>query len=140
MAAQIVPPPDYSRPFVDGKGFLTQWASWWISNLYDRTGGTTDKVEAAHSLASNAAPQATQVVAAGGLQVGGDLSGNVGLALYRVKCAVADLPATGNTEGDWAYALNGRKTGEGSGAGTGVPVWWSNGAWVAADSGATVAA
>jgi hypothetical protein len=140
MTAQNVPPLDFSQPFVDSRGFLTQWASWWLSNIYDRTGGTTDKVDAAHSLASNAAPATTQIVANGGLQVGGDLTDNVGVALYRAKCAVADLPATGNTEGDWAYALNGRKTGEGSGAGTGVPVWWSNGAWVAADSGATVAA
>jgi hypothetical protein len=32
-------------------------------------------------------------------------------------------------EGQIAYATNGRKVGEGSGAGTGVPVYFSNGAW-----------
>jgi len=51
----------------------------------------------------------------------------------------ANLPSSA-AEGDWAYALNGRKTGEAAGAGTGVPCWRSNGAWIAVDSGAAVTA
>jgi hypothetical protein len=41
---------------------------------------------------------------------------------------VAVLGSSG-VEGQIAYATNGRKVGEGSGAGTGVPVYFSNGAW-----------
>jgi hypothetical protein len=33
------------------------------------------------------------------------------------------------TEGSIAFATNGRKVGEGPGAGTGVPVYFSNGFW-----------
>ena len=42
--------------------------------------------------------------------------------------AVASLPASPQ-EGYIAYATNGRKVGEGAGSGTGVPVYFSNGAW-----------
>ena len=41
---------------------------------------------------------------------------------------VAALPST-STIGQMAFATNGRKVGEAAGAGTGVPVYWSNGAW-----------
>ncbi len=41
--------------------------------------------------------------------------------------AVAALPA--GTTGNTAYATNGRKVGEGAGAGTGVPVYFSAGQW-----------
>lgn len=37
---------------------------------------------------------------------------------------VSALPATAAT-GSFAFASNGRKTGEGSGAGTGLPVYWN---------------
>jgi hypothetical protein len=40
---------------------------------------------------------------------------------------VAGLPA--GTEGQTAHASNGRKIGEGAGAGTGVPVYFSAAAW-----------
>jgi len=43
------------------------------------------------------------------------------------KYTVALLPT--GTEGMTAYATNGRKSGEGSGAGTGVPVYFSNTEW-----------
>ena len=42
---------------------------------------------------------------------------------------VALLPATGNFEGQLAYATDGRKTAEGAGSGTGVPVYWSAANW-----------
>jgi hypothetical protein len=51
---------------------------------------------------------------------------------------VANLP-TGR-RGLFAYATNGRKNGEGVGAGTGVPVFHDGTAWRAFDTGATVAA
>jgi len=51
---------------------------------------------------------------------------------------VASLPA--GTEGALAYATNGRKVGEGAGAGTGVPVYWSTGSWRVYSTDATVAA
>lgn len=42
-------------------------------------------------------------------------------------CAVASLPA--GSEGQLAYATNGRKVGEGAGSGTGTPVYFSNAQW-----------
>jgi hypothetical protein len=41
---------------------------------------------------------------------------------------VADL-CTGLFEDEEGYATNGRKVGEGGGAGTGVPIYWSDSAW-----------
>jgi hypothetical protein len=51
---------------------------------------------------------------------------------------VANLPA--GSAGMVAYASNGRKTGEGVGAGTGVPVYFSNAAWRVYSNDAAVAA
>jgi hypothetical protein len=42
--------------------------------------------------------------------------------------SVADLP-TAPLEGQLAYATNGRKVGEPMAGGTGVPIYYSNGAW-----------
>jgi hypothetical protein len=138
MAAQSVAPPVFNLPFTDAKGMLTDHAQRLLADLYSRTGGADDKVDAAHALALAAVPQTTQVVAAGGLRNGGALNANVGVTLYRAIDLTANLPTTGNAEGDWAYATDGRKTGEGAGAGTGVPVWWSGSHWYAVDSGAVV--
>jgi hypothetical protein len=49
-------------------------------------------------------------------------------SLILPQLTVAVLGTTG-VEGQIAYATNGRKTGEGSGAGTGVPVYFSQGEW-----------
>jgi hypothetical protein len=117
--------PPYALPLVGPDGRVTAAWQWWFAQMYDRSGGTVDKVDAASATASAAAPRTTQVVAGGGLQIGGDLGANVALALYVIKTTVADLPTDGVDEGDWAYALDGRKSGEASGSGTGVPVWWS---------------
>jgi len=46
------------------------------------------------------------------------------------RYTVALLPTGANAvEGQVAFATNGRRTGQGGGAGTGVPVYWSNAAW-----------
>ena len=140
MASQSVPAPDFGQPIVDANGRASRWFQKWINTMLARTGGATDKIDAIATTAAAAVPQTTEVVAGGGLQVGGALSGNVGLALYAIQAAVAALPTAALSEGDFAYALDGRKVGEASGAGTGVPVWWSNGGWYAVDSGAVVAA
>lgn len=54
---------------------------------------------------------------------------------------VAGLPATA-ANGQWAYASNGRKPGEGAGLGTGVPVFFNapTVTWFSYCSGAVVAA
>jgi hypothetical protein len=51
---------------------------------------------------------------------------------------VATLPAR-SLPGDVAYAGDGRKNGEGAGAGTGVLVFFDGNNWIACDSGQTVA-
>ncbi len=58
----------------------------------------------------------------------------MGLAAYTVS----GLPAGSN--GQIAYASNGRKAGEGVGSGTGVPVIYTNSAWYSLFSGAAVTA
>lgn len=58
------------------------------------------------------------------------------------KFTVAQLAARGvafDMVGAVAYATDGRKAGEGAGAGTGVPVWWSGSNWLTA-ANATVTA
>ena len=66
---------------------------------------------------------------------------NAGLMVLPVPSiyTVAGLPATGAT-GQFAYASNGRKPGEGAGSGTGVPVFWNAGSasWFSYCSGAAV--
>jgi hypothetical protein len=125
----------------DGRGVAHTWFRNLVDALWQRTGGRTDKVEAAASIAASAVQQGVEVNALGGLQYGGPLGGNVGVALYVAYAAVADLPAVaGLSPGDWAYAMDGRKPGEGSGAGTGVPVFLSAGNWVSVCSGAAVTA
>ena len=141
MTAQIVPALDFSAQIVDPRtGCLTTYGDAFLRALFNRTGGQSDKVEAASVLASGAVPRGTEVIAGGGLQVGGPLGGNVGLALYAAMDQVASLPVTGVQEGDFAYALDGLKSGEASGSGTGTPCWFSGGDWYAAWSGTTVAA
>jgi hypothetical protein len=140
MTASHAPPIDPSWPIVDpASGKLTRYGERVLRGLWERTGGTADKVDAAAVLAANAAPRSTQVVGSGGLQLGGTLGESIGIVLYTAVTGAALLPA-GAAEGDWAYAVDGRKPGEGAGSGTGVPCFWSNGAWVSACSGAAVAA
>lgn len=134
-----VPQPDFGLPFVDGAGRLSRWAKAWMQAASKLLDGATTPLATTHALASSAVPQGTEVVAAGGLQHGGALGGNVGVALYVVFDAVAGLPASAGL-GDWAYALDGRKNGEGSGSGSGTPCWWDGTAWIAPDTGAAVAA
>lgn len=62
-----------------------------------------------------------------------------GIAVLR-SYTVANLPGSGNTVGNIAFATNGRKNGEGAASGTGVVVFWDGTAWRAVDTGATVAA
>jgi len=135
--ASLQPPP-FSQPVLDG-GFLSRAWQNWVSAVQTALGGRSDKVAAAYDAAMSAAPATAEVVAGAGLQGGGQVGPNVGISLYAAVTAVATLPATANA-GDWAYATNGRKPGEGSGAGTGAPVVWSNGAWVSAFNGTTITA
>lgn len=59
-------------------------------------------------------------------------------AIKQGQFTVATLPA--GVEGNILYATNGRKVGEGVGAGTGVPVYFSNGSWRVFSTDAAVAA
>jgi len=139
MAGASLSPPPIHTALVAGSGQVS--AGWlaWFNAVFDRLGAGVDKVDAAYTAAAAAAPRTTQVVAIGGLHNGGSLTeDNVAVSFYRAMTVAANLPTTGNNEGDWAYAYDGRKPGEGSGAGTGVPVWWTKGAWYAATSGAAV--
>jgi len=140
MTATRIPPPPFNSPFLDG-GFVSKTWRLFLSALYNAVYSEGfDKVDAGYQAALAAVPQGAEIEAVGGLHLGGGLGGNVAVAFYKAMTAVATLPAAGVNEGDWAYAYDGRKVGEGSGSGTGVPVWWSNGSWRAVDSGAVVAA
>ena len=132
---QAVSYQDSSLPIVDTKtGVASPYFDTLIRSLIARTGGADDLIYAANLLAGQAVPQGTEVIAGGGLQVGGALGGNVGLALYVIIGPVAGLPAA--AEGDLAYATNGLKPGESSGAGTGVVVFYSHSNWISVCSGA----
>lgn len=62
----------------------------------------------------------------------------VAIIAADAQYAFANLPATAAT-GTRAYCTNGRKPGEGVGAGTGVPVWFdTSGHWFSYCSGAQV--
>ncbi|MEO8927304.1 MAG: hypothetical protein ABI306_09085 [Caulobacteraceae bacterium] len=139
MTAQRIPEPDFTERFVGEDRYLARWARNFLTGLYNRVGQDVDKVDDAHTMAANAVPQPTQVVAGGGLQIGGAMTGNVAVALYAAITAVALLPTNVN-QGDWAFAQDGRKNGEGAGSGTGVPCFWDGHAWKAVDTGATVSA
>lgn len=141
MTAKPVPQPAWKWPLVGPTGIASRWAQDHFQAMYERAGAQSDKVDAAHAMATAAVPRGTQVVAAGGLKQGGALGGNVGLALYAAIDTVAVVTAlTGAAVGDWAYCLNGRKPAEGAGAGTGVPVFWDGAGWISACSGTAVAA
>jgi hypothetical protein len=136
----FVPAPPVRVPLVDRDGMVTRpWFAHFTAR-HEQAGGSSDKIDAAHAAAVAAVPRTTQVVASGGLHVGGALSDNVGVAFYRAVTVVGSLPGAGNADGDWAYALDGRKPGEGAGAGTGVPCFWSAMHWVAVTSGIGVTA
>jgi len=55
--------------------------------------------------------------------------GTVTVVITRSVGTVAELLAVTGFEGQTAYATNGRKTGEGGGAGTGIPCYYSNATW-----------
>jgi len=124
---------NFAYPVVDADGRPTKPFRDWMTAV-------TAQQNAAAALAASAVPSSRNIVAAGGLHVGGNLGADVGIVLYRAVAPVAALPTTGNAQGDFAYAVNGRKAGEGSGSGTGLPVWWSGTSWFAIDSGLVVAA
>jgi hypothetical protein len=117
-----------ATPIVGPGGKATAYFIGWLS-------GIADALNAAQQQASAAAPNTLNIVPTGGLQRGGPLSTDVGVSLYRTMTTVAQLPMTGNSTGDWAYALDGRKPGESSGTGTGTPVFWSVSSWICVSSG-----
>lgn len=80
-----------------------------------------------------------RVNAGAGLAGGGNLGADVAVRFYVDMNVVANLPATA-TPGAWCFATNGRKSGEGAGAGTGVPVCWDGSHWIAPWSSAAVTA
>lgn len=69
----------------------------------------------------------------------GTLSSDTRTTIVAANYTVAGLPA-GKAKGEQAFATNGRCTGQGGGAGTGVLCFWNGTIWVACDSGAQVAA
>ena len=122
----------FGAPLIGAGGRPTPYFQGWLSSVADALNAAADQ-------AARAAPSTLNIVAAGGLQRGGPLSDEVGIALYRATKPVSQLPMTGNSPGDWAYAVDGRKPGESNGQGTGVPVFWSVTAWISVTSGNQVA-
>ena len=138
MTAVSLPPPPYRSPLLEGNTLSPIWVRWFAA-VWKRLGGSVDKVNAAYVAGTGSAPASTEVVAGPGLEGGGVVGGNVAVSLYAAVTSVALLPTSGNI-GDWAFAIDGRKPGEGAGLGTGVPVVRISGVWFSAFSGAAVAA
>ena len=122
-----------STPIVGPGGRPSSYFLSWLSSV-------VGALNAASQLAAAAVQPTLNIVPTGGLQRGGSLSADVGVSMYRAMVTVAQLPMTGNTTGDWAYAVDGRKPGESDGNGTGTPVFWSVSAWFSATSGYQVSA
>lgn len=142
-STRLALPPSHVPLFDDAEGSKpgTLHPAWraFFQGVFFRLGGSTDNLAIALLAALSAVPNTTEIVAAGGLQFGGSLADNIPVALYAFVGPVAGLP-TDKTVGDWAYATDGRKAGEGAGSGTGLPVWWDGTNWKAVDTGATAAA
>jgi hypothetical protein len=94
------------------------------------TGLSTGTPTASHSIPIDIATGANTTTKA----TMGEVLAAFGIASYTV----AGLPTVGINR--MAFATNGRKVGEGSGAGTGVLCISTVAAWIAVDSGSTVAA
>ena len=60
--------------------------------------------------------------------------------ISRAPTLVADLPDAVDHRGDWVYATDGRKAGEGGGSGTGVMAFSDGIVWNACDTGALLEA
>jgi hypothetical protein len=84
---------------------------------------------------TTAGTNAASAVTVGGTQT---LTAKTLTAPVLTSYVVASLPA--GSAGALAFASNGRKNGEGGGAGTGVLVFFDGTNWCACDTGATVAA
>lgn len=140
MTAIKVPTPQFGSPIEDGSGAVTKGWRAWFQTMFNRTGGSEDKVDAAFVIASAAAAQTIQVGAGAGLNGGGDLTQNRSIRLFIAVTPVAGLPAAPVQPMAQAFATNGRKPGEGGGAGTGCPVIWTNNNWYSLFSGAVVTA
>lgn len=137
MSAVPIRPPSFDQPFVDETGRLTTWARLWLSSVYNREGGEADKVDAAYVAALAAVPQTTEIIPSAPLMGGGYLDRNVPLQFGAGVFSVASLPTP--SLGLWAYAQDGRKTGEGAGAGTGLWVWSDGNAWYGVGSAVAAA-
>lgn len=123
-----VPPPPNGQPLTDKNGRVTNgWANFFLA-AFQRIGGGSDKVQAAYDLANAASPATHLVNAGAGLDGGGTLTGDVTLRLYVAVTTVATLPASAAL-GAWAFATDGRNSGEGAAAGTGCPVCWNGSLW-----------
>lgn len=76
----------------------------------------------------DAAVEAMRITSGGALQMGGANTVVTAARLFQLRSyTVATLPAVGDAL--LAYASDGRKVGEGAGAGTGVPVYRDGGTW-----------
>lgn len=64
--------------------------------------------------------------------------GRIRVSMVSLRGTDVDALPVRSTAGDTMYAQNGRKNGEGVGAGTGVLVFFDGTNWIACDSGQTV--
>lgn len=140
MTDQSIPLPDFKRAWIDDQGRPTTHMQFVIRGFDRRLGGRTDKLNATKTTADAAAPGTAEVVPGAGLQGGGAIGVNAAVSLYCYEGPVAGLSSLSQRTGDWAYATNGRKAGEGAGSGSGTPVWFDGASWIAPDTGTGVTA
>lgn len=136
MADLVLPPA--RTPLTEGDGYATKGWRRFLDVVAKRIGtGGIDFVAQALGLAQNAVPQSTEIVTAFGIRGGGALSENLIIQLGLGDFRVAELPTA--SVHAWAFAIDGRKTGEGAGSGTGVWAWSDGNAWYSIMGGVVAA-
>jgi hypothetical protein len=117
--------PPGQTPISGPGGFAPHGWRRFFEVIAQRLGGSTDNVALALELGEDAVPKTTQIIVSSGLVGGGDLTDNVAVGLYRFINGVAALPTTDILNGQWAYAVDARNSGETAGNGSGSPVVWN---------------
>lgn len=150
VTTQLTSVHDGSRINVENVGSLTiTWRNWAVAKIYGCVNATPNTLTLLGEVGAFSGNTSTfNVTAYDEVMIQGPQLTPVELTFdnwnaqsgVSVYATVASLPAaSADLRGRVAFATNGRKNGEGGGAGTGVLVFCDGTAWRACDTGATAA-